>query len=141
VVDVNLLTWPAGRPLPWLVVGFEAEYSEAVTPTADQTVVGGGPTGTRLRWAPPAGPLVLSAATAAAVIDPGGNAGLSNPLAGDITFVVRVGDVNGDGRVTTADLAQVSLAIRTVYNPAADIDGDGDVDQADFNLVRSRIGR
>jgi parallel beta-helix repeat protein/predicted outer membrane repeat protein len=135
VVNVDLRGWPAGTPLPWEVVGFEAEYSEAVTPTAGQTAA----SPTRLRWTPTT-PLVLAGATAAAVTDAAGNPGLTNPPA-DRTFTVRIGDVSGDGRVTTADLAQVSLAIRTGYNPRADIDGDVDVDQVDFNLVRSCIGR
>jgi hypothetical protein len=58
------------------------------------------------------------------------------------TFAARYGDVNGDNKVTTADLTQVSLAIRTGSNdPFADVNGDGVVNNTDFNIVRSRIGR
>jgi hypothetical protein len=140
VVDISLLAWPAGKPLPWDVVGFEAEYDEAVAPTAGQAVVGGGATGTRLRWAPP-GPLTLAAATAAGVQDAAGNPGLANPLAADRTFAVRVGDVSGDGRVTSADLAYIAAAIRTGYDPLADLNGDGLVDSQDLAIARGRIGR
>ena len=55
-----------------------------------------------------------------------------------------LGDVDGDGFVTAADVAIVEAALNTQYpdagfNPAADVNGDDRVSFADFVIVRSAL--
>jgi hypothetical protein len=56
-----------------------------------------------------------------------------------------MGDYDGDAVVTTADQAVFTAAYRSQfgqanYNASADLDGDGDVDAADFLAFRRQLG-
>ena len=56
-------------------------------------------------------------------------------------FAVLPGDVNGDGVVSAKDLASVQNDIRThKYVIWADVDGNGVVNQTDYNDVKKRLG-
>jgi hypothetical protein len=59
-------------------------------------------------------------------------------------FNVLPGDFNGDGVVTTTDLIGVGNLIGITPTSSgifADLDGDGTITLADYNLVKSHIGR
>jgi hypothetical protein len=66
-----------------------------------------------------------------------GNAGIA-------TFTRRLdvlpGDFNDDAIVTSADVLGVYQAMLGVFNPMADINGDGSDTMADLLAVRSRNG-
>jgi hypothetical protein len=60
-------------------------------------------------------------------------------------FNFLVGDQNGNGAVTVADLNyvrahQVGNTAGALYDPRADINGDGKIDAADIKLVSDRVG-
>jgi hypothetical protein len=55
----------------------------------------------------------------------------------DVFVSIGSGDVNADGHVTVDDLFDAYAL--TVYNPAADLDLDGDVDLIDLRLLESRL--
>jgi len=67
-----------------------------------------------------------------------------NPLGGGAgytrSFSVLLGDFDDDGAVSATDLVGVNNATTTAYNPFADINGDGIVNIADVQLVRTRVG-
>ena len=56
------------------------------------------------------------------------------------TVAVAIGDFNGDGSVTAADLLGVTAATKQAYNLFADINGDGVVNTADTTIVKAREG-
>ena len=71
------------------------------------------------------------------------------PESTDVTVTVasRVrGDVNGDNSVNCADLSLAGSAIgtrngETGFLPAADLDGNGVIDQVDIKLIRVAVAR
>jgi hypothetical protein len=64
-----------------------------------------------------------------------------------VTVTSRVqGDVNGDNAVNCADLSLATAAIgkstgQPGFLPAADIDGNGVIDQVDIKLTRVAVAR
>ena len=86
--------------------------------------------------------LTLAQTGASGVRDLAGNLGLN--AAYSQTFSVKYGDYDGSESVTSADLTAVRAAFTAatgVYDPLADFNGDGTVDNADYLIVRGRIGR
>jgi hypothetical protein len=61
-------------------------------------------------------------------------------------FSVVFGDVTADGRVNLSDLAAEKRTINgiaagtAVYDPFYDVNGDGQVDNTDYTLIKSRAG-
>jgi hypothetical protein len=145
--------------LPWQITRIQVNFDEAVNVTTGTllglpggvsvaSVAGNGTASIIfvLNMAIPAGSLVtltLATTGADAVQDLAGNLGLAAAFSQSFS-VGTYGDVSGDGRVTSADLArvnQVRLAGPSGYDPFCDLDGDGDVDADDVGIVRSQLGR
>lgn len=61
--------------------------------------------------------------------------------AGTQQLEVVLGDVDGDGDVTAADVDTVSTAATGPYQSQYDFDGNGTVDQADIDLVSGLVGQ
>jgi hypothetical protein len=134
--------------LPWANIRrVSVVFSEDVTVAAGNLVLTGpggpvpatfqyNPATRTATWTPlvPLGPgrwtVYLSAA---GIADAGGNL-----LAADWAKTVGVlpGDFNGDGAVTDADLTGIRRYFGT-KNPYADIDGNGLVNLADYNLAKA----
>jgi hypothetical protein len=57
------------------------------------------------------------------------------------TFFRLFGDVDGNGLVNVADIAQVTAGLGTTgLNVATDVNGDGVIDTLDLTSVKSRTG-
>ena len=54
---------------------------------------------------------------------------------------VKPGDLNGDGKVTNADLALISQNMnkKNITESEGDMDGDGDVDITDLSSATSKL--
>ncbi|WP_168219081.1 cadherin domain-containing protein [Limnoglobus roseus] len=160
--SIDLLT-TTRKVLPWSITAIEVTFSAPVTaqaaslslPYSITPVIISGVTGSgtnTIRWTFLNGlttvnsPLILSAAGGNAIVSVSGQ----EPIAGNgvtdgtqytRTLKVLQGDFDDNGVVNATDAALVYKVIGTAYNAFADVDGDGDVDMDDFNLVRNRIGR
>jgi hypothetical protein len=145
----DLMAPGARTRLPFQIVGVEAVFDEPVTAAAG-ILTGTGLTGfagsgtNTLSWSLTS-PLVKG--TLALTLDPTGiadlvgNVGLTSGRTG-YSISTNLGDVTGDDRITSADLAAISALIRSGgYDLLADLDGNGRVDAADLALARSRIGQ
>src|SRR5439155_19070942 len=143
----------AGTPrhrLPWQITRIRVVFSRPivsgnVNSLSGVTVTGFTGLGTDTRtWT--INPLTLGA-FATALAGSGANAlkdAMGNPLGGGAgfsqSFKVLLGDFNDDGGVSSADLVGVNNATVAPYNIFADINGDGVVNTADVQIVRTRIG-
>ena len=136
--------------LPWQITGIRVVFSEPLTGGNINSLSGVVPIsfsglGTNtLTWS--ISPISMSSVVASlsgiganALTDAGGN-----PLANGTGFIrtlkVLWGDFNDDGNVTSADMVGVNNASVTPYNVFADANGDGIVNVADVQTVRSRLG-
>ena len=142
--------------LPWAIKGLSITFSEAVTVDASNlpllltgragnlgvgTLSGNG-TNT-LTWTFPT-PILLDQVTATlsttgGIRDAAGN----NLMAVKSTFgfAVVLGDVNGDKKVTSTDVAAMrSMILTRGTSIFYDLNGDGIVDNADLTILNSRLG-
>jgi hypothetical protein len=136
--------------LPWQITGIRVVFSQPVVSGNLNSLGGIVATGfnglgtNTLTWT--FSPLTQASVIATlsgggpnALVDVSGNAlggGAGNTRSLNILF----GDFNDDGVVSATDLVGVNNATITAYNPFADMNGDGSVNTADVQLVRSRIG-
>ena len=82
--------------------------------------------------------MTLSGEAAPPVVGSGPNI-LASPFRDN--FAVLPGNVNGGGKVTIADANTVKNLIRKhKYSIWADVDGNGVVNQTDYNNVKKRLG-
>jgi hypothetical protein len=144
--------------LPWAVTGVEVVFSDAVFGTSASLANGNGAlaisgfsgNGTNtLRWTFPSALLTADvvaqlAATGADQIHTAAGVALDgdgNGLGGDAyvrEFKVLYGDFDDDGVVTLRDAVLIRNLIGS-NNIFADLNGDGQVDATDVNIVRSRL--
>ncbi len=165
-LSYDLSTTPT-RDLPWQVTGFRAVFSEAVnasagslsfTGTGAPTVGSFSGSGTAtVTWtlSSPAtlanvtasiassGPYAVTGASDNAMLD--GNPNNPGPDPYSEAIKILYGDVDGDTTIGARDTA-ISLAasqMRAVPVAALylDVNGDGKVDSADYNIVRSQAGK
>jgi len=144
------LTGSARTRLPWSITGIQVIFSESIS-TADTASLTGLPVtglsglGTNtLTWTISPVTIVtagtaLVASGADAIKDAAGN-GLNGGVNVLQTVKVLWGDFNDDGFVSSGDTVGVNAARSAPYNIFADINGDGVVDAADVELVRTLIG-
>lgn len=144
------VTGSARKRLPWQITGIQVVFSKPIA-TGSVTSLGGvtatalsGLGTDTLTWTVP--PLSLGAFVTS-LSGRGANVlqdAQGSPLAAGAGFSqdlkVLLGDFNDDGVVSSADLVGVNNAIVVPYNVMADITGDGAVNAADVQLVRTRIG-
>src|SRR5262245_18289619 len=168
VTAVRLHFGPAGRSvidlrslnrniLPWAnITGIDFVFSEDVTVAlGDLSLTGaqGGPVTLGFSYNPAsrtaswtaAGGLPIDRYTlrlsAAAIVDQGGN-----PLAANWarTFAVLPGDVDGNGIVDDKDLKRIKRSYTKPGKPVAelaDVNGDGNVDAADYDAAAANKGK
>jgi hypothetical protein len=167
VVSFNVLFGPEGstqsynvttskrQRLPWDITGIRVIFSKPITSgsaaslghvvdLAGVTVKSFTGLGTNtLTWSIVPVPkgnldLLLSASGANALKDAAGTS-LSG---GDFIQALKIlwGDFNDDGVVSAADLVTVYNATIAPYNVLADMNGDGEVNIFDVQVVRTRVG-
>lgn len=140
----------AGRVLPWQITGVQVVFSEAIANGRIGSLGGLSTTGvsglgtTTLTWSFAAlsrgtFSASLSGIGASALKDAAGNA-LGNGTGFTRSLTVLHGDFNGDGVVSAADVSGLRLAALRAYDPFADLNGDGLVDDEDVRIARGRIG-
>ncbi len=136
--------------LPWQISGIRVAFSEPITSGNIHSLGGISATGftglgtATLTWniSP------LSRASVVTTLSGSGPNALTdaagNPLGGGAgfsqTLKVLWGDFNDDGNVTSADMVGVHNVSAAAYNIFADENGDGVVNVADVQTVRSRLG-
>jgi hypothetical protein len=74
-----------------------------------------------------------------AVKDAAGNA-LTGGAGFSQNLKLLYGDFNDDGNVNSQDIVSVNNAVSAPYNILADLNGDGVVNIADVQIVRTRVG-
>ncbi len=146
--------------LPWAITGIEAVFSESVTGTLGSlnvtgigvptiaTFTGSGTNSLRWTFNSPIsvanwGIELLAANIRSVLTQEGLDGDGDGDEGGDFGKSTKVlqGDFDENGIVNIVDAMQVRSKIGGAYVAFADIDGDGDVDLNDMNLVRTLIGR
>jgi hypothetical protein len=147
----NVIGSPRNR-LPWQITGIQVVFSEPIATGNVNSLAGTGITTTgfsglgtnTLTWTiTPIAlgnfPTVLAGSGADALKDMNGNA-LTNGAGYNQNLKILYGDFNDDGLVNAQDTVGVNNAISNPYNILADMNGDGVVNIADVQIVRSRGG-
>jgi hypothetical protein len=150
------LTSTGRLDLPWAIKAIQVQFTEPVLGSSSSLAmtglngalgmasVSGSGTNT-LTWTL-ATPITLDQVSGAlATTGPSGITDLSgNALAAassTFAFEVVLGDVTGDGKVTSSDtIAMRQLIAAHGYNIFFDLNGDGSVDSNDLSLLQGRIG-
>ena len=144
------VTGSARNRLPWQITGIRVVFSEPIASGSAGSLTGATVTGVTglgtntLTWTITptsigAFTLQLSGSGTNALKDAAGNAlgagaGFAQPLK------ILWGDFNDDGAVSASDLVGVNGAVTAPYNIFADMNGDGVVNIADVQVVRTRTG-
>jgi hypothetical protein len=138
--------------LPWQITGIQIVFSEVITTGNVNSLSGAGVTTTgfsglgtnTLTWtvSPLAlgnFPTALAGAGPNALQDAGGNA-LGGGAGFSQNLKILYADFNDDGVVNSQDLVLVNAVRNGAYNVLADMDGNGVVDAADLQIVRTQQG-
>ena len=133
--------------LPWQITGIQVVFSKPIATGDASSLTGVSASGlsglgtNTLTWS--ISPLTIGSFNTSllgtgvhALKDSSGNALATFSQ----SFKVLYGDFNGDGFVTSTDMVGVNAATVAPYNIFADIDGNGVVNVADVQVVRSRLG-
>lgn len=138
-----LLTGSTRTRLPWRPNGLRAGFSTAVNAVqtdltgVSTTGISGSGTAT-VTWS--VAPLANGNYTAALQPTITSLAGMPLALTNQAIRILY-GDYNDDGVVNSQDVVLVNQQRSLPYNILADMDGNGAVDIADVNIVRSQIGQ
>ena len=146
----NLIGAPP-RDLPWTITGIQVVFSKPITTGTAGSLTGlqvnsltGLGTNT-LTWT--ITPIsigkfgtVLQGSGSNALTDAAGN-GLMSGNGFTQNFRVLLGDFDGDGTVTYADVSSETNAETSAYNPFADINGDGVVNIYDVIIVINQLNK
>lgn len=133
--------------LPWQIVGIQVTFSEPIASGDSNSLSGVSVSGfsglgtSTLTWT--INPIALgNVATVLASTGPHAlKDAMGTPIASfTMNFRVLEGDYNDDGAVASNDAVGVNNASKAPYNIFADINGDGAVNLADVQVVRTRIG-
>ena len=147
--NFNMTTSSRNR-IPWQITGIQVTFSKAITTGNVNSLGGVTPTGfsglgtNTLTWT--ISPISLGQFTATlagsgpnALTD--GTTGLGNGAGASQLLRVLYGDYNDDGVVNSADTTSVLNLVRaSTYDLFADMNGDGAVTVANYQIVRSQIG-
>jgi hypothetical protein len=136
--------------LPWAITGVRVQFSKPIVSGSAASLSGLSATGisgvgtTTLTWniaAVTQGAFAtkLPGAGTAGLRDAAGNL-LQNGYGHSQWLIVLYGDYNGDGVVSSADMAGVRAATIGGYDLFADLNGDGRVDADDVAIARNRTG-
>jgi hypothetical protein len=136
--------------LPWQITGVRVVFSEPIVSGSAASLSGATVTamtglGTNtLTWtispiSAGIAAIQLSGSGATALKDAAGNA-LGSGAGYAQSLKILWGDFNDDGSVSATDMVSVNNAKAAPYNIFADMNGDGVVDSADVQIVRTRAG-
>jgi MBG domain (YGX type)/PASTA domain/Bacterial Ig-like domain (group 3)/Dockerin type I domain len=136
--------------LPWQITGVRVVFTEPIAGGSAASLSGATVTGmtglgtNTLTWtinpiSAGIAAIQLSGSGATALKDAAGNA-LGSGAGYVQSLKILWGDFNDDGSVSAADMVSVNNAKAAPYNIFADMNGDGVVDSADVQIVRTRAG-